>query len=92
MAVRKPKDETTVVTMEEVAPVITTEETSTENIVFNEEPETKVAPERSVKVVLNSNHSCTIGGAHYHFEKGKQYNVPSSVKSILMQAGLLMPL
>ena len=47
---------------------------------------------KNVKVCLKTKHSCTIGGTAYHFEKGKQYNVPESVKSILMQADLLMPL
>ena len=48
--------------------------------------------EKNVKICLKAKHSCVIGGKAYHFEKGKQYNVPASVKSILMQADLLMPL
>lgn len=57
-----------------------------------EDTQTKTAPERLVKVSLRENHTCSIGGERYHFVKGKQYNVPESVKTILKQAGLLMPL
>lgn len=57
-----------------------------------EDTQTKTAPERLVKVSLTENHTCSIGGERYHFVKGKQYNVPESVKTILKQAGLLMPL
>ncbi len=60
-------------------------------VIFKDTSEKK-APERNVKVVLKVDHSCSVGGERYHFERGKQYNVPASVKSILMQAGLLMPL
>lgn len=52
----------------------------------------KPAVAKNVKVCLKANHSCTIGGVRYHFEKGKQYNVPEGVKTILRQADLLMPL
>ena len=65
----------------ETAPTVTFEDTKS------------TAPiEKNVKIRLRAKHSCSIGGVAYHFEKGKQYNVPASVKSILMQADLLMPL
>ena len=48
--------------------------------------------EKNVKIRTKVNHSCCIGGVRYHFEKGKQTNVPESVKAILLQADLLMPL
>jgi len=61
-------------------------------IKFEDKDSQKSSIEKNVKVCLKVNHSCNIGGVSYHFEKGKQVNVPSSVKTILMQAGLLMPL
>ena len=61
-------------------------------IVEEEEVTIKDIPERNVKVCLKANHSCSIGGTMYHFEKGKQYNVPISVKEILLQSDLLAPL
>lgn len=80
----------------ETAPVEVTDsgenpETAPPDVQFEDNSDKK-APERKVKIVLKENHTCSIGGVRYHFEKGKQYNVPASVKSILMQAGLLMPL
>lgn len=59
-------------------------------VTFEDKKSTPI--EKNVKICLKVKHSCFIGGVAYHFEKGKQYNVPSSVKSILMQADLLMPL
>lgn len=59
-------------------------------VTFEDKKSTPI--EKNVKVCLKTKHSCHIGGVAYHFEKGKQYNVPASVKSILMQADLLMPL
>lgn len=59
---------------------------------FDDKNTGKSPIERNVKVALIKNHSCTIGGVTYHFEKGKQYNVPQSVKTILKQAGLLSAL
>lgn len=61
-------------------------------VIFEDKDSTKSPLEKNVKVCLNVNHSCNIGGVSYHFEKGNQVNVPTSVKAILMQAGLLMPL
>ena len=65
----------------ETAPTVTFEDTKSTTPI-----------EKNVKIRLRAKHSCSIGGVAYHFEKGKQYNVPASVKSILMQADLLMPL
>lgn len=101
-----PVDEAEVTkTPEESVEDITTEETPTEitpeegaeevsetepTVTFEDKKSTPI--EKNVKVCLNTKHSCFIGGVAYHFEKGKQYNVPASVKSILLQADLLMPL
>ena len=79
-------------TEEPEAPVKETEEKSTTPQTVTFEDKKSTPAEKNVKICLRAKHSCTIGGVHYHFEKGKQYNVPQSVKSILMQADLLMPL
>lgn len=65
----------------ETAPTVTFEDKSS-----------KAPIEKNVKIRTRVNHSCCIGGVRYHFEKGKQTNVPESVKAILLQADLLMPL
>lgn len=57
-----------------------------------EDKSTKTPIEKNVKIRTRVDHSCCIGGVRYHFEKGKQTNVPESVKAILLQADLLMPL
>lgn len=100
----KPTDteETPVTDSTESTPVEKAEEDSVKESVKEEVSETeptvtfedkKSTPiEKNVKICLKTKHSCVIGGVAYHFEKGKQYNVPASVKSILMQADLLMPL
>ena len=59
-------------------------------VTFEDKKSTPI--EKNVKVRLKAEHSCAIGGVRYNFEKGKQYNVPTNVKTILMQADLLMPL
>ena len=46
----------------------------------------------NVRVATKRDHSCTIGGVHYHFFKEKQQLVPVSVKDILLRADLLMPI
>lgn len=68
------------------------EETQTTAPTVTFEDKESTPAEKNVKIRLRAKHSCNIGGVPYHFEKGKQYNVPQSVKSILMQADLLMPL
>lgn len=83
------EDSVTVVTTE-VSPVEETKETTP--VVTFEDKSPKTPIEKNVKVRLKTDHSCTIGGVRYHFVKGKHTNVPESVKSILLQADLLMPL
>lgn len=67
--------------VEETTPTVTFEDKS---------PNTPA--EKNVKIRTRVNHTCSIGGVRYHFEKGKVTNVPESVKAILLQADLLMPL
>lgn len=55
-------------------------------------PETPKVVVTMVKVKLNKDHRCYIGGEWYTFIAGKQYNVPSNVKDILIGANLLLPL
>ena len=76
-----------VISVEETEKVETSPETT---VTFEDTKSTPI--KKNVKVCLRANHSCSIGGVTYHFEKGKQYNVPESVKSILLQADLLKPL
>lgn len=91
--------EATPATLEE-AEVKATEESKSEteesketapSVTF-EDKSTKTPIEKNVKIRTKVNHSCSIGGVRYHFEKGKTVNVPESVKAILLQADLLMPL
>ena len=67
-------------------------ETTTPTVTFEDKSSKKTPIEKNVKIRTKVNHSCCIGGVRYHFEKGKQVNVPESVKAILLQADLLMPL
>ena len=62
------------------------------SVTFADNSPKKTPIEKNVKIRTRVNHSCCIGGVRYHFEKGKQVNVPESVKAILLQADLLMPL
>ena len=90
----------TVSPVEEETPVVaTTDATETVEEVADttptvtfEDKSPKAPIEKNVKIRTRANHSCCIGGVRYHFEKGKQTNVPESVKAILLQADLLMPL
>lgn len=66
-------------------------ENSKDDAVTFSDPVSKTPAGRKVKVCLNCNHSCSIGGIRYNFEKGKSVNVPEGVKEILKRAGLLMP-
>ena len=68
------------------------EENQKPTVTFDDKDSNKKPIEKNVKVCTKVNHSCCIGGVRYHFEKGKQTNVPENVKSILKQADLLMPL
>lgn len=62
-----------------------------EKITFNGEVP-KVPVDKKVKVKLNRDHSCVIGGVRYNFKRGKQVDVPQGVKVILANAKLLAPL
>ena len=66
-------------------------EETTPTVTF-EDKSSKTPVEKNVKIRTRVNHTCSIGGVRYHFEKGKMTNVPESVKAILLQADLLMPL
>lgn len=78
--------------VEETAKIVVSKAEDAPAVTFNTEAVPKRPLERNVKVCLKVNHSCKIGGVQYHFERGKQVNVPASVKSILLEAGLLLPL
>ena len=85
-------NEETAVTSEPEALKTAEEPKTTAPAVTFEDKSTKTPIEKNVKIRTKTNHSCCIGGVRYHFEKGKQTNVPESVKAILLQADLLMPL
>lgn len=74
---------------------VETVENSTDNtvneVVANADIEQKSAV-RNVRVMLKSDHTCSIGGTRYFFKKGVCVNVPQEVKDILNKSGLLMPL
>lgn len=70
-----------------------------EIIVEDNQPEVKievptevVAPTKMVKVLMNENHKCCIGGEWYYLMKDKQYNVPENVRDILLRANKLKPI
>lgn len=63
---------------------------SEEVVLEVEEP--KVAPVKMVKILMNQDHKCFIGGEWYYLLKDKHYNVPENVKSILMRGNKLRPL
>lgn len=46
----------------------------------------------NVRIRMNQNHHCYIGGENYNLVAGQCYNVPENVKNILNKAGLLSPL
>lgn len=77
---------------EEVTPPVKEETQESPAVTFEDKTDSKSPAPKNVKVCLKEDHSCFIGGVHYHFTKGKQTNVPESVKTILMKADLLMPL
>lgn len=62
-----------------------------EDVTMNVSAETK-KPVHNVKVRTNCDHRCSIGGVWYDFKKGVQQSVPDEVKTVLLRAGLLMPL
>ncbi len=57
----------------------------------DEEPLNK-AKENKVKVRLNKDHKCCIGGERYYFKKDCVYTVNTNIKRILNKGGLLKPL
>ena len=48
--------------------------------------------ENKVKVKLNKDHKCCIGGERYYFKKDGVYTVNTNIKRILNKGGLLKPL
>lgn len=56
----------------------------------NNEPVKK--PVKMVKILMNDNHKCCVGGEWYYLLKDKHYNVPENVKDILLRANKLRPL
>lgn len=46
----------------------------------------------NVRIRMNADHRCYIGGEFYNLTKGQCYNVPQNVKDVLNRAGLLAPL
>lgn len=56
-----------------------------------EEPLNKTK-ENKVKVRLNKDHKCCIGGERYYFKKDGVYTVNTNIKRILNKGGLLKPL
>lgn len=67
-------------------------EQETQEDVILEVEEPTVVPVKMVKILMNENHKCCIGGEWYYLLKDKHYNVPENVKAILMRANKLRPL
>lgn len=90
-----PEVEITEEVVEEFEEVTTETEEIKENKGLEVDP-TPVADEPKVKgnvrIRMNKDHSCFIGGEHYVLTAGQCYNVPENVKNILNRAGLLAPL
>lgn len=88
--------EETVEVAEEVTEEVTVETEEIEENKGLEVDTTVVAEEPKVKgnvrVRMNKDHQCFIGGEHYVLTAGQCYNVPANVKEILNRAGLLAPL
>lgn len=57
--------------------------------VLTAQPDTKKASSAKVRVKPNQDIKTYIGDTWYNLKKGKQENVPASVKAILQNAGLL---
>lgn len=58
----------------------------------DEEESLNKAKENKVKVRLNKDHKCCIGGERYYFKKDCVYTVNTNIKRILNKGGLLKPL
>ena len=54
--------------------------------------ESNEVKDTKVKIRLNANHRCCIGGERYYFEEDKVYSVNPNIKRILNKSGLLKPL
>lgn len=54
--------------------------------------EPTVAPRKMVKILMNTDHKCFVGGEWYYLLKDKHYNVPENVKDVLLRANKLKPL
>lgn len=52
----------------------------------------KVPVKREVRIRVQKDHRCFIGGELYDLKKGSCYNVPEFVKKTLNKAGILAPL
>lgn len=91
--VEEPKEEIKESVKEEPKGTIETLLETKGNIeVLVEDEKPAVKPQPMVRILLNQDHKCNIGGNWYVFKKDKHYNVPSNVKDILMRAGKLSPL
>lgn len=63
-----------------------------EDAVVEPESELEINPQPKIKLVrvrMNDNLECSIGGINYQFEKDGEYEVPENVKRILLNAGYL---
>lgn len=63
------------------------------DLINSEDPyEQKEEKQERVRIRMRVDHQCTIAMKRYSFKKGKCYDVPPNVKSILGKRGLLDPL
>lgn len=60
--------------------------------VKEDEEQLNKTKENKVKVRLNKDHKCCIGGERYYFKKDCVYTVNTNIKRILNKGGLLKPL
>ena len=80
---------------EEVSESVKDTQQETEELgieVDNQAIEDKKVTEKNVKIKLGRDHRCSIGGEFYDLKKGQCYNVPEFVKTVLNNAGILIPL
>lgn len=59
-------------------------------VVIEEQPVVPVT--KMVKVLMDCDHKCYVGGEWYYLLKDKHYNVPENVKEVLLKANKLRPL
>lgn len=86
----KKEDEVVLVSEETKAKLQQIKNEENEEVVIEKQEDKPVT--KNVKIVLNKNHKCNVGGNWYSFTANKQYIVPENVKNILKGAGLLAPL